>query len=325
MWVTRHRIRVASVIAVSALLGSTLTACDLLGNDEDELPPPVISDYLTGVQVLGGTEATLEIINQQLGTGGDGPAASVDQNATVVNGGSIQQTVTSEDPFTVLRVALEELLLPAGATTDPEATDEPSPTSTGAPARGYHQITFPSPVTEATVVMTIAQSLPADRFLLYFAAANASGAQGPVVSQDVQSVGVGTGDVQVSVSWDVDSDLDLHVVDPNGEEVFWLATESSSGGELDLDSNAGCDIDGVRNENVTWPTGSAPSGEYTVRVDLWDSCDVEPTHYVVTVQVTGQPTKTYSGTISGSGDQGEDGAGEDVATFTVTGGATPTA
>ena len=62
---------------------------------------------------------------------------------------------------------------------------------------------------------------------------------------------VGTGDVQATLAWDADSDVDLHVIDPNGEEVYWANTMVSSGGELDLDSNAGCVIDEVRNENIT--------------------------------------------------------------------------
>jgi len=329
MWAKRNKLRAAGVIAAAALLGSTLSACDLLNKNEEELPPPVISGYLSSVTVIGGSSASLEVVNEQLGAGeSGGPAASVEQSATVVNGGSIQQTVTSDAPFTVLRLALEELFTPANASPseDSESSDAPapSPTSTGAPARGYHQITFPEPVTEATVLLTIAQRLPSDRFLLYFGAADASGKQGPLSTQDVEAVDVGTGDVQVSISWDVDSDVDLHVIDPSGEEVFWNNGSAASGGELDLDSNAGCDIDSVRNENITWPSGSAPSGTYTVRVDLWSACEVESTNYVVTVQVVGQATKTFTGTLTGAGDQGDEGSGQDVATFTVTAGAAPT-
>ena len=53
---------------------------------------------------------------------------------------------------------------------------------------------------------------------------------------------VGTGDVQVSVSWDVSNDIDLHVVDPNGFEIYWDDDTSPEGGTLDLDSNAGCAV-----------------------------------------------------------------------------------
>ena len=44
---------------------------------------------------------------------------------------------------------------------------------------------------------------------------------GPRACHDLEVVQVGTGDVQISLSWDVDSDVDLHVVDPNGDEIYW--------------------------------------------------------------------------------------------------------
>jgi hypothetical protein len=315
----RHR-RAASVIAVAALLGSSVSACSLF--DKEEAPPPIINDFLTSVSVPD-TDATVELVNEQLGAGSGGPAASVAENATVVNGGSIQQTVTSEDPFTVLRLALEKLAVPAAPTSEGESeAPAPAATSSGAPARGYHQITFAEPTTEATVLLTIAQGLPSDRFLLYYAVVDASGTQGPLATQDVEAVSVGTGDVQVSVSWDVDSDVDLLVVDPDGEVVYWDNETSDSGGELDLDSNAACRTDSVRNENITWAKDTAPAGEYTVRVHLWSSCGHEPSKYVVTINVAGQPTKTHSGTLSGSGDEDlDEDAGEVIATFTVTGSA----
>ena len=46
-------------------------------------------------------------------------------------------------------------------------------------------------------------------------------------------LGVGTGDVQVSLTWSAASDLDLHVVEPSGEEIYFLAPESVTSGTLD--------------------------------------------------------------------------------------------
>jgi len=303
------------VVAIAALLGAGAAACG--GLKQDDVPPAIIGSYLSAVEVPGVDGEKVEIVNEQLGAGSDGPVASVDEEATVVNGGSTQQTVTSDEEFSVVRIALEELIAPAQASDSDEPA--PAPTSTGAPARGYQQITLAEPTTEVTLLLTLSQGLPTDRFLLYFATVDADGKQGPLATQDVQAVGVGTGDVQVSVSWDVDSDLDLHVVDPNGDEIYWWTETSPSGGELDLDSNAGCSIDSVRNENITWPTGTAPAGTYTVRLHLYSSCDVEPTKYVVTIHVAGQPTRTFSGTITGPGDESTDeGAGEVITTFEVT-------
>jgi hypothetical protein len=125
---------------------------------------------------------------------------------------------------------------------------------------------------------------------------------------------VGAGDVQVSISWNADSDVDLHVVDPYGDEIYYGNTRVSSGGVLDLDSNASCRIDGIRNENITWPEGEAPRGTYVVRVDYWDSCEVPATDYVVRMSYGGQQ-EVVSGTFTGGGDQGVAGSGVYVNTF----------
>ena len=122
-----------------------------------------------------------------------------------------------------------------------------------------------------------------------------------------------TGNVQVSVSWDAPSDVDLHVVEPNGNDIYYGNPVSSTGGQLDVDSNAGCSIDGRQIENIRW-SGPAPAGTYTVRVDYWDACGVARTNYLVTVK-NGASTQTFSGSFTGAGDQGGFGSGVTIATF----------
>jgi hypothetical protein len=79
---------------------------------------------------------------------------------------------------------------------------------------------------------------------------------------------LGTGDVQVTLRWSTEDDLDLHVIDPNGEEINFSTRSSSSGGQLDFDCipSQGCDDGGNHVENVFWPEGGAPSGSYSVFV-----------------------------------------------------------
>lgn len=98
---------------------------------------------------------------------------------------------------------------------------------------------------------------------------------------------VGTGDVQVGISWGSATDVDLHVVEPSGAEIYYGNPLSPAGGQLDLDSNAGCSIDGVNHENVFWPAGTSADGEYTVRVNLYSGCEVG--------SATGSVTLTYCG------------------------------
>jgi uncharacterized protein YfaP (DUF2135 family) len=105
------------------------------------------------------------------------------------------------------------------------------------------------------------------------------------------------------VAWDTNADVDLHVVDPAGSEIYWAARQSASGGQLDLDSNAACAQDNVRNENITWPIGTAPQGTYTVRVDYWSSCDATETNFTVLIHNEGA-LDLFHGTFTGAGDNG---------------------
>jgi hypothetical protein len=87
----------------------------------------------------------------------------------------------------------------------------------------------------------------------------------PSDTEQVQTPG--TGDVQITVRWPNQDnvDIDLHVIDPAGEEIYFANHRSSGNGQLDIDSNAGCtgpSTEGL--ENVFWPSGNAPEGTYRV-------------------------------------------------------------
>ena len=130
---------------------------------------------------------------------------------------------------------------------------------------------------------------------------------------------VGTGALQVSLSFDNAKDVDLHLIEPEyndeyGEPVsfydrhiyYFSPYAYNSGGELDLDSNAGCSIDNVNNENITYNDSTAwiPSGTYKVYIDLWENCELDPeypeikdlpTNFVVTVFYGGVLIASRSG------------------------------
>lgn len=121
----------------------------------------------------------------------------------------------------------------------------------------------------------------------------------------VTTLAVGTGEVQVSVSWDQPVDLDLALVEPDGELIFWNNTNSNNGGMLDLDSNPACTIDGVNNENISYEGSTPPSGNYTVIVDLFAACGVvDPINYTVTVRANGN-VQTFTGTYTVDGPSDE--------------------
>jgi hypothetical protein len=156
---------------------------------------------------------------------------------------------------------------------------------------------------QVTAELTVAQQLPddVDEFDCVIAAGDAAGFGIQQITK-IKLVDVGTGEVQINVSWDVDSDLDLHVIEPSGERIFFANTVSQTGGQLDLDSNPACNIDGIRSENIFWDVGQAPQGSFQVLVDLFAKCGTGTTNFVVTLNVDGQ-TSTFSGAISVQGAQ----------------------
>jgi hypothetical protein len=100
---------------------------------------------------------------------------------------------------------------------------------------------------------------------------------------------VGTGDVRITLTWGTIDDLDLHVIDPLGEEIYYRNLFSTSGGALDVDANAACGSPTTNAvENVFWSAGGAPAGTYTVLVDYWESCSgVAEIPFVVRTLVDG--------------------------------------
>lgn len=113
---------------------------------------------------------------------------------------------------------------------------------------------------------------------------------------------LGTGDIQVTLRWTTVDDLDLSVTDPAGDVVAYYNPAIASGGQLDVDANAGCgQPNGSPIENIFWPTGGAPQGQYTIEVNLFTRCESssEPISFSLRVLVQGT-TRTFEGTVSDS-------------------------
>lgn len=118
------------------------------------------------------------------------------------------------------------------------------------------------------------------------------------------TVVLGTGDVQVTLRWTGDADLDLHVVDPNDEEIWFANAQSASGGELDVDANGSCEGLARPVENVYWPIGRAPAGTYEVYVQYYQLCDVTaPVDYEVTITLDGEVMDRINAQITNVGEQ----------------------
>ena len=277
----------------AAVLSFAVFALAACGSDDDDPSGPgddeIGDEWFEAIDADGAS--SVEIIPGAAPSESNGPAVAAVLTGAFITGGTTQLAIGGDD-FDGLILALDGV-------------------------DGYIEIAYLGERTGADVALTLYGDIPDSDFELMVAGTQ-NGAVGEYTSIPVEVIEVGsTGPIQVSISWDTDTDVDLHVVDPDGDEIYYASPESDTGGELDLDSNAACGIDGINNENITWSDDDSPaSGEYIVRVDYWDACDFEgTTSYVVTVRVEGQPTRTFTGTLSGEGTQGGAGAGELVTTF----------
>jgi len=114
-----------------------------------------------------------------------------------------------------------------------------------------------------------------------------------------------TGDVSFRLTWNGPQDLDLHVIEPGGERIYYSNPTSATNGQLDVDSNAGCGSESPSpTENIFWPEGSAPRGTYEFWADLWSNCSGSDTPaYTLRVFEGDTVVQTYTGSISSSTEQ----------------------
>jgi hypothetical protein len=171
--------------------------------------------------------------------------------------------------------------------------------------RGYWVVVPGPPALDAPELPTFAASLsfsldlPLGPLALIVRAVDSAARSGTPTLVPLTAVAPpeATGALVVRLGWDTEADLDLHVVVPGGIEVWARNINSYSppppgtpqdasaweqGGILDFDSNAGCVIDGRRQENVIW-SQPPPAGTYLVRVDSASLCGATAARWTVEV------------------------------------------
>jgi len=112
----------------------------------------------------------------------------------------------------------------------------------------------------------------------------------------IRGVAVKVGDPQFTLIWNTDADLDLHVIEPDGKEIYWEEPKGAQGGELDVDNTKG-----FGPENVYWLVeskgpgsemvkGPGPPGTYKWFVVYWGGFGgfAKPTHWQVRVKHDGK-------------------------------------
>lgn len=100
----------------------------------------------------------------------------------------------------------------------------------------------------------------------------------------------GTGPIQVTIDWDFPGDIDLHVIQPDGQEIYFANSRARGrhGGHLDHD-----EIEGGRGsaENVYW--SNPATGRYIVKVKYYSVNEDAPNggNVLVTVKLNGEQTR----------------------------------
>ncbi|MDR3334181.1 MAG: VWA domain-containing protein [Treponema sp.] len=126
-----------------------------------------------------------------------------------------------------------------------------------------------------------------------------------------------SGDIGISLIWYNRNDLDLHVVNPLGEELYYDKKKDSTGGILDVDRN----VTGETTkpvENVFWYRGTP--GQYRVYVQNYDYHESARTPIPFEVRIkNGKEYLDFEGTVSGSGS----GSNTEVCTFEFSDTGTP--
>jgi hypothetical protein len=116
----------------------------------------------------------------------------------------------------------------------------------------------------------------------------------------VVTTAVGVGNLQVTLNWNSNADIDLHVIDPGGEEIYYLQPTSSTGGTLDRDNQCDGFVLG-QPENIFWTT--PPNGTYQVNVNYYEDCGgAGPVNFTVRVCINGNCGNPISGTVNAEGD-----------------------
>jgi Ca-activated chloride channel family protein len=119
---------------------------------------------------------------------------------------------------------------------------------------------------------------------------------GTEMSARLRGAGAKSGDVRISLLWNNTNDLDLHVIDPSGEHIYYGHKRSRSLGELDVDMNVSS-FTTKPVENVYWPLGQAPSGHYRVRVVFFTNRERRETPFTVEV-LNKSEVSTFEGIVS---------------------------
>lgn len=164
---------------------------------------------------------------------------------------------------------------------------------------GYYEITPSTTKNTANsypIMINVSQNL-SNSFTIRISVLTEDGFTTKVFERTISYHEAGTGDLQVSLAFDNEKDVDLYVVRPDGLVIYYGNKGPYEYDDnynyvriwgLDVDSNAGCSIDGINNENVFFPKGYIISGTYQVWVNMYSNCSPHEKETIWTIATTYQ-------------------------------------
>ncbi|WP_413513886.1 hypothetical protein [Myroides odoratus] len=256
--------------ALTAFLMLSTIACssdDNKGSDNEkevEIPNTLKDDYF---DIEGAVFNEGEVLE-----GESDAITEISINKFVINGGKTVATITSSEPLESILVALKG-----------HDGFYAYKTSNGVQTRSG-EYTY-------DVVLGFSQNLNLENFELQFVGVITDGKRTIRYYRLVQLVTAGVGELQINLSWDKEDDVDLHLFDADNNHIYYgsrvlYSTENEKIAELDIDSNPGCNIDGIKNENIYYK--NLKDGTYKVYVDLYKKCtNSSGSKYIVNVMHNG--------------------------------------
>lgn len=105
-------------------------------------------------------------------------------------------------------------------------------------------------------------------------------------------------DIRCSLIWENFTDLDIHCETPLGSHIYYRNKKDRSGGNLDIDMNAGTGRSESPVENIRWPKNSAPSGYYKFYVHNFNErASKKGTAFKVELEVAGKIYHYYGDSL----------------------------
>ncbi|MGG5577991.1 hypothetical protein ACPDHL_11715 [Myroides sp. C15-4] len=298
-------------ILLLALLGGFMlstTACSSDDSSQEtqkvEVPNTLKDDYFSieGATFNAGT----------IQAGEEESITEISVNNFIINGGKAIMTVTSSAQLQAIQIGLKG-------------------------HEGYYSVKTSNENLARTglyhyeVILDFSQDLILDIVGLELVGYITDGKRTVVYYREFQVIPAGTGALQISLSWDREDDVDLHLVKRNSDRIYYGSrklynSEGEKIAELDIDSNAGCSIDGIKNENIYFDR--LEDGVYSIYVDLYSKCEARGSagsKFIVNVMYSGTSIR-LSDHMIGKFDDADTGSGNDprrhvlIGTFAIVNG-----